>query len=64
VPLKKLKCGAYLIVRPTASEAAHDDATAKPVALSARAMQALRQHGYARIEVQETPQPRRRRQRR
>jgi hypothetical protein len=52
VPLKKLKCGGYLVVRPTASETALLASTAKPVVASARAQRALSQSGYARVEVQ------------
>jgi hypothetical protein len=52
MPLKKLKCGGYLLVRPTASELALFRSRAKPVAISGRAMQSLSRSQYARIEVQ------------
>ena len=56
MPLKIMKNGSKLWVRPTKCERAYLDATGKPLALSARAQEALSQGGHVRLEVQEEQQ--------
>ena len=57
MPLKTMKNGMKVWVRPTRVERAYLTATRKPLALSARAQEALSQGGHVRLEVQEEQQP-------
>jgi hypothetical protein len=53
MPLKRMKGGGYMLVRPTAAERTAFMEDYKPVALSARAQQALSRGQSVRLEVEQ-----------
>jgi hypothetical protein len=57
MPKRIMKNGCVFWIRPTKTERAYLMATRKPLALSARAQEALSQGGDVRLEVQEEQQP-------